>query len=135
MGKHLIRLYSTYQDTLANGSVYNAVSLYLPLLAMNSSMIHLFRYCPGLCLVTQSCPTLCHPTDWSRPGSSFHGDSPDKNTRMGCHALLQGIFPTQGSNPVLPHCWHFLYHLNYRGSPFRYYQRKFGTSFIFQALC
>ena len=32
------------------------------------------------------------------PGSSVHGDSPDKNTGMGCHALLQGIFPTQGSN-------------------------------------
>ena len=33
------------------------------------------------------------------PGSSVHGDSPDKNTGMGCHALLQGIFPTQGLNP------------------------------------
>ena len=31
-------------------------------------------------------------------------DSPGKNTRMGCHFLLQGIFPTQGSNPGLPHC-------------------------------
>ena len=30
-----------------------------------------------------------------------HGDSPGKNTEMGCHALLQGIFPTQGSNPRL----------------------------------
>ena len=35
----------------------------------------------------------------SLPGSSVHGDSPGKNTRVGCHALLQGIFPTQGSNP------------------------------------
>ena len=32
------------------------------------------------------------------PGSSVHGDSPGKNTGMGCHALLQGIFPTQGLN-------------------------------------
>ena len=31
------------------------------------------------------------------PGSSVHGDSPGKNTGVGCHALLQGIFPTQGS--------------------------------------
>ena len=32
-----------------------------------------------------------------------HSDSPGKNTGVGCHALLQGIFPTQGSNPGLPH--------------------------------
>ena len=32
------------------------------------------------------------------------GDSPGKNTGVGCHALLQGIFPTQGSNPGLPYC-------------------------------
>ena len=31
-------------------------------------------------------------------------DSPGKNTGVGCHFLLQGIFPTQGSNPRLPHC-------------------------------
>ena len=37
----------------------------------------------------------------SLPGSSVHGDSPGKNTRMGCHSLLQGIVPTQGSNPCL----------------------------------
>ena len=37
--------------------------------------------------------------DCCPPGSSVHGDSPGKNTGMGCLALLQGIFPTQGSNP------------------------------------
>ena len=42
--------------------------------------------------------------DCSPPASSFHGDSPGKNTGVGCRALLQGIFPTQGSNPGLPHC-------------------------------
>ena len=44
---------------------------------------------------------LCDPMDCSSPGSSILGDSPDKNTGVGCHALLQGIFPTQGSNPHL----------------------------------
>ena len=34
--------------------------------------------------------------DYSPPGSSVHGDSPGKNTEVGCHALLQGIFLTQG---------------------------------------
>ena len=41
--------------------------------------------------------------DCSPPGSSVHGDSPGKNTGVGCHTLLQGIFPTQGSNPRLLH--------------------------------
>ena len=36
---------------------------------------------------------------------------------VGCHVLLQGIFPTQGSNPVLPHYRWILYHLSHQGSP------------------
>ena len=48
--------------------------------------------------VAQSCLTLCDPMDCSLPGSSVDGDSPGKNTGVGCHALLQWIFPTQGSN-------------------------------------
>ena len=44
---------------------------------------------------TQSCRTLCDPTDCSPPGCSVHRDSPGKNTGMDCHALFQGIFPTQ----------------------------------------
>ena len=57
-----------------------------------------------LCLVTQSRPTLCDPIDFSPPGSSVLGDSPGKNTGVGCHALLQGIFLTQGLNLCLLHC-------------------------------
>ena len=53
---------------------------------------------------------------WSPPGSSVHGDSPGKNTREGRHALLQGIFPTQGSNPGLPHYRKILHCLSHRGS-------------------
>ena len=62
-----------------------------------------------LCLVTQLYPTLCDPMDCSLPGSSVHGDSPGKNTGVGCHALLQGIFPTQDSNPGLSNCRRILY--------------------------
>ena len=54
-----------------------------------------------LCLVAQSCLTLCDPMDCSPPGSSVQGNSPGKNTRVGCHALLQGIFPTQFDPPSL----------------------------------
>ena len=49
-------------------------------------------------------------------GSSVHRDFPGKNARVGCHALLLGIFPTQGSNPGLPHCKQILYHLSHQGS-------------------
>ena len=45
-----------------------------------------------VCLVAQSCPTLCDPMDCSPPGSSVHGDSSGKNTGVDCQALLQGIF-------------------------------------------
>ena len=67
----------------------------------------------------QSRPTFCNPIDCSLPGSSDHGDSPDKNTGVGCHALLQGIFPAAGLNPGLLHCREILYHLSYQGSPTR----------------
>ena len=48
------------------------------------------------------------PLSWSSPG---------KNTGVGCRSLLQGIFPTQGMNPHLPHCRQILYHLSHQGSP------------------
>ena len=54
----------------------------------------------------QSCLTLCDPMDCNPPGSFVHEDSPGKNAGLRCHALLQGIFLTQGSNPcllLLPH--------------------------------
>ena len=53
------------------------------------------------------------PMDCSLPGSSVHWDSPGKNTGVGCHALFQGIFPTQGWNPGLPDCGWVLYHLSH----------------------
>jgi len=47
-------------------------------------------------------------TPWSSPG---------QNTGVGSLSLLQGIFPTQGSNPGLPHCGQILYQLSHEGSP------------------
>ena len=67
-----------------------------------------------------SCPTLCYPIGCSPPGLLCPWDSPGKNTGVGCHALLQGIFPTQGSNPhllCLLRCRRVLSPLNHRGSP------------------
>ena len=51
----------------------------------------------------QSYPTLCDPMDCSSPGWGFSG----KNTGVGCHALFQGIFPTQVSNPNLLRLLHW----------------------------
>ena len=48
-----------------------------------------------------SYPTLCNPMDCSLPGSSVHGDSLGKHTRVGCHALLQGIKPTSLMSPAV----------------------------------
>ena len=55
--------------------------------------------------------------DCRLPGSFVHGDFPGRNTGVGCHALLQGIFPTPGSNPGFLHCRQVLYHLSHQGSP------------------
>ena len=67
----------------------------------------------------QLCLTLCDPSDWSVPGSSLW-DFPCKNTGVGCHALLQEIFPTQGQNLYLLHLLYYspiLYPLSNLGSP------------------
>ena len=60
----------------------------------------------------------CDPMDHSLPGTSVHRDSLGENTGVGCHALLQGIFPTQGWNPGLLHCRWILYQLSHKGIPF-----------------
>ena len=62
----------------------------------------LLGYEVSACTLAQLYTTLCDPMDCSPPGSSVHGDSPGKNTGVGCHFLLQGIFLTRGSN------WHLL---------------------------
>ena len=75
------------------------------------------QFLPMMCLVAQSCPTLYDSMDCSPPDSSVHGDSPGKNTGVGCHALFQAIIPTQGSNPALSHCRWILYSPSHQGSP------------------
>ena len=60
-------------------------------------------------LVTQSCRTLCSPMDWGPSGLSFHGIL-QHEYQSGCPSLLQGIFPTQRSNPGPLHCRQILDH-------------------------
>ena len=54
------------------------------------------------------------PHRWQPTRLPHHWDSPGKNTGVGCHALLQGIFPTQGSNRGHLHCRQILYHWSTR---------------------
>ena len=85
-------------------------------------------YC-GCCLVVKLRLTLCDSMDCSLPGSSVHGisqprildlypwDFPAKNTGVGCHFLLQGIFLTQRLNPQLLHWQADSLPLHHQGSP------------------
>ena len=64
-------------------------------------------------LVAHSCLLLCDPTDYSAPRLLCPWNSTGKNTGVGSHSLLQGIFPTQGSNPGLLQCRQILHHLSH----------------------
>ena len=66
--------------------------------------------------VTQPCPPLWNPMDCGLCPQ----DSLGQNTGGGCHSLLQGIFPTLGSNLQLLHCRRILYHLSQQGKCEKY---------------
>ena len=78
--------------------------------------------------VSQSCPTPCDFMDCSL----CSWNSLDKNTGVGCHALFQGIFPTQGLNPGLSNCRQILYHLSHQGSPRK--STGVGCHFLLQGI-
>ena len=84
---------------------------------MNSYHFPVVCVCVCVCVrahaLTQSCPTLCGPMNYSPPSFSVHGILQAKIPEW----VLQGIFLTQGSNPGLPHCRRILYHLSHQGSP------------------
>ena len=55
-----------------------------------------------MCMLSQSCLTLCESMDYRLPGSSVHGIFSGKNTWLGCHFLLQGNTPDPGTEPASP---------------------------------
>ena len=90
-----------------------------------TKIYHLAERCGGqrsCCSVPQSCQTLGNlldcttrlPCPWDFSG---------KNTGMGCHFLLQGIFPPQGLNPGLPHFGQTLYCLSHQGREMEMYMK------------
>ena len=64
---------------------------------------------------SESCPAVSNSLQ--PHGLHSPGNSPGHNTGMGSLFLLQGIFPTQGLNPGLPHYRQILYQLSHQGSP------------------
>ena len=68
------------------------------------------------CAQWPSCFQLfANPMDYSQ--APLSRNSSGKNTGVGCYSLLQGIFPTQGSDLGLPNYRQILYHLSQEGSP------------------
>ena len=79
---------------------------FLFLFSANSTLICLWKWKWKSFSPVQLCNPMHYP--WNSPG---------QNTGVGSLSLLWGIFPTQGSNPGLPHCRWILNHLSHKGSP------------------
>ena len=91
-------------------------SLAPPTLQVNSLLLHhlgspRIHWKKVKVKVAQSCLTLCDPQVLYSPRNS-----PGQSTGVGSLSFLQGIFPTQGSNPGLPHCRQILYQLSHKGA-------------------
>ena len=78
-------------------SLLQALILFLPITS-NDPFLLLLIAC-GCAKSFQSCLTLCHPMDHSLSDSSVHGIL-QARSGVGCHALLQGIFPTRDQTRV-----------------------------------
>ena len=78
----------------------------------NQTSISMSKVCKSVVVckprIAQSCPTLCNPMNCTHQAPRPR-DSPGKNTGVGYHFLLQGIFPTQGPNLLLLHFSRILY--------------------------
>ena len=78
--------------------------------------------CAALCLVARLCLALCDPMDCIPARLLCPWGSSRQEYWSGLPCLLQGIFPTQGSNPGLPHCRQILYCLSHQEVPQTVYQ-------------
>ena len=76
---------------------------------------HFYKEDIQMAKVSESCSVVSNSL-WPH-GLYSPWNSPGQNTGVGSLSLLQRIFPTQGSNPGLPHCRQILYQLSHKGSP------------------
>ena len=79
------------------------------------------EYCSG----SESCSVMLNSLGLHELYSPWN--SPGQNSGVVSLSLLQGIFPTQGSNPDLPHCRQILYCLSHQGSPKKYWKSLSGV--------
>ena len=102
----------TFVSWFHNNSEIEVIFLYLQMkkLEMNESTLATMR-------VAQSSPTLLWPHGMQPVRLLCLWNSPGKNTGVGSHSLLQGLFLARGSNLGLLHCRWILYHLSHQGSP------------------
>ena len=116
MTRTIVQAVSPGQGTNRAGSWWAVLSHLISITLRRA--VFLFSFCVCVSVLTaQLWPTVCDPMDYSPPGSSVLGDSLGRNTGVGCHSLLQEIFPTKGSNLGLSHGRQILYCLCYEGSP------------------
>ena len=98
-----IYLYNLQVNYLVTSSAYFSIWFPSPPILIVLYILRMHAQSP------QSCLTLCDPTDCRSPGVLCPWDFLGKNTGVGCHFLLQGIFLTQGSNLVPLNCRQILY--------------------------
>ena len=99
---------------------FNFLSPYLESSSLFTSPCYLLQ-CFSCLVVSDS----CNPMGCMQPARLLcPWDSPDKNNGVGCHFLLQGIFPIQELNLGLLHCRQIVYQLSYKGSPCIYRQSQ-----------
>ena len=91
-------MYTTIQNSCHYSAVYRG-----PMISIQHGIVVVVM------LVAQSHPTLCDLMNCSLPGSSALEILQERILEWGCHSLLQGIFPTQGSNLGFPHCSGFFF--------------------------
>ena len=88
-----------------------------PYLKLNVGSWKSYLLCLFLLLLSHFSRVRLFATPWTEPSRLLcPWDSPGNSPGVDCHFLLQGIFPTQGSNPGLPHCRPTLYRLSHQGS-------------------
>ena len=110
------------------------VNILVLVLYYNFERFTIGSHVKGRCVCAQLCPALCNPMYCSLLGSSVHGIFLSwQNTGASCHFLIQGIFPTQASNPHLLHLLHWQEDslpLSHLGSP----NRKLASLYLL-SLC
>ena len=111
-------LYSQcFKESLCTDSSSFVIPITLPTPTQESRPSLLFSTCACVLSHFSHVQLFATPKECNPSGSSVHGDPPGKNTGVGCHVLLQGIFPTQGSKPMSPALQADSLPLNHQGSP------------------